>query len=471
MLNGSSIVNDKHMGKYRFLWSNAHQLFYMLGNIDSYRRYSEVPFNRADVFQVSEGNLMSCYLAEDDLTRHVEEGTLFLDPDRANQYIGEALEQCRRHRQFFEELRSADIVGLDDGKLLHFWQGIIDNYAHSAAYFRSTQEEPSRKIVATVVDTVSSQEASVLLLSPELDEINKEEVAWKELVSGGLTREKGLEHLANFSWLFQNSLTYDETLEEFDQRSKGYSPRDIRREKEEVRNQQGILLEKYPRLKGPVEILQKLAFLRPEVKACWGSTGYFATPLLREIARRKRIDFQTLLFLYRSEDVESLLETGRILTDGEVAERNLCTAYELVSGRLTSYVGQRALNLKKSVLGTKEVGLVSELKGTAARSGKVTGRVYILKVNDPEATRSFRESFTEGVLVTSMTQPNVVDVARRASAIITNEGGMLCHAAIISREFGIPCVVGTHIATQVLHDGDLVEVDADNGVVRILERA
>jgi len=51
-------------------------------------------------------------------------------------------------------------------------------------------------------------------------------------------------------------------------------------------------------------------------------------------------------------------------------------------------------------------------------------------------------------------------------AIITDEGGLTCHAAIISRELGIPCVIGTKIATKVLHDGDEVDVDADNGIIK-----
>ncbi|EKE10608.1 MAG: hypothetical protein ACD_15C00227G0001, partial [uncultured bacterium] len=67
--------------------------------------------------------------------------------------------------------------------------------------------------------------------------------------------------------------------------------------------------------------------------------------------------------------------------------------------------------------------------------------------------------------------PRFMSAIKKASAIITNEGGMTCHAAIISREFKIPCIVGTKIATQVLHDGDLVEVDADNGTVKIIEKS
>ena len=59
---------------------------------------------------------------------------------------------------------------------------------------------------------------------------------------------------------------------------------------------------------------------------------------------------------------------------------------------------------------------------------------------------------------------------KKAGGIITDEGGITCHVAITSRELGIPCIIGTKFATQVLHDGDLVEVDADKGVVRIIKR-
>ena len=74
------------------------------------------------------------------------------------------------------------------------------------------------------------------------------------------------------------------------------------------------------------------------------------------------------------------------------------------------------------------------------------------------------------ILVCPMTNPDYIPAVHLAGAIVTDEGGILCHAAIISREFQIPCIIGTKVATQVLHDGDLVEVDADHGVVRVLER-
>ena len=72
------------------------------------------------------------------------------------------------------------------------------------------------------------------------------------------------------------------------------------------------------------------------------------------------------------------------------------------------------------------------------------------------------------ILVSKATNPNVVPAMKIAGAIITDEGGITCHAAIISRELKIPCVIGTKIATQVLKDGDKVEVDANNGIIKKL---
>lgn len=105
------------------------------------------------------------------------------------------------------------------------------------------------------------------------------------------------------------------------------------------------------------------------------------------------------------------------------------------------------------------------LRGQTAYPGKVKGRVkIILKVDN-------QISFSVGrILVAGMTRPEYLSVMKKASAFITDEGGITCHAAIIAREMKKPCVIGTKIATKVLRDGDLVEVDAGKGVVRIIKR-
>ena len=72
-------------------------------------------------------------------------------------------------------------------------------------------------------------------------------------------------------------------------------------------------------------------------------------------------------------------------------------------------------------------------------------------------------------MVSQITAPELMPAIKKAIAIVTDIGGMLSHAAIISRELNIPCIIGTKIASEVLKDGDMVEVDADKGVVRIIK--
>lgn len=64
-----------------------------------------------------------------------------------------------------------------------------------------------------------------------------------------------------------------------------------------------------------------------------------------------------------------------------------------------------------------------------------------------------------------MTNPDYTILMNKACAIVTDEGGVTCHAAIVSRELGIPCIVGTKNATQILHNGDLIKVDAVQGII------
>lgn len=74
------------------------------------------------------------------------------------------------------------------------------------------------------------------------------------------------------------------------------------------------------------------------------------------------------------------------------------------------------------------------------------------------------------LLVTEMTTPDFIPAMTKAAAFITDEGGLTCHAAIIAREMKKPCVIGTKIATKILKDGDMVEVDANKGIVNVLRK-
>ena len=69
-----------------------------------------------------------------------------------------------------------------------------------------------------------------------------------------------------------------------------------------------------------------------------------------------------------------------------------------------------------------------------------------------------------------MTRPEFVPAMRKAAAIVTDEGGVTCHAAIISRELGKPCIIGTKVATKALKDGQYVDVNANHGIVKVVDK-
>jgi pyruvate,water dikinase len=108
---------------------------------------------------------------------------------------------------------------------------------------------------------------------------------------------------------------------------------------------------------------------------------------------------------------------------------------------------------------------IKEFKGQSAFKGIVRGVVKIVY-----GARQINKVKTGDIIVAPMTLPDILPAMKKAIAFVTDEGGVVCHAAIIAREMKKPCIVGTKIATQVLKDGDLVEVDANKGIVKILKR-
>lgn len=113
-----------------------------------------------------------------------------------------------------------------------------------------------------------------------------------------------------------------------------------------------------------------------------------------------------------------------------------------------------------------------EIKGTIANQGKVCGKVKVIVSgydNFDQLHHAINQMNKNDILVAETTSPELLLACQKAAAIITNQGGMLSHAAIISRELNIPCIVGTMNATNMLKDGDFVEVDAYTGIIKKLK--
>ncbi|WP_421077179.1 phosphoenolpyruvate synthase [Methanothermococcus sp. Ax23] len=145
----------------------------------------------------------------------------------------------------------------------------------------------------------------------------------------------------------------------------------------------------------------------------------------------------------RPMDIEWALESGEV--------------YMLQARPITTLGKEKKKEAKK--IG-EEIEAKILLKGIGASPGVVSGKVKILY--DIEEIDKIKEG---DILVTKMTTPDMVPAMKKASAIVTDDGGLTCHAAIISRELGTPCVVGTQKATTVLKDNMVITVDGEKGIV------
>ncbi|MBU0546494.1 hypothetical protein KKA13_04560 [Patescibacteria group bacterium] len=182
--------------------------------------------------------------------------------------------------------------------------------------------------------------------------------------------------------------------------------------------------------------------------------------ILKEIAKRNFITEKQVRFMMPREIKELLL--NNVLRAEELLSRNKLCVYYAEKDFDIVYAKDQANEILKDV--EKIINTdIAELKGDIGCPGQARGRVkIIIRAED-------MVKMEEGdILVSIATDPDIVPAMKKAAAIVTEQGGVTSHAAIVSRELNIPCVIGTKIATRVLKDGDMVEVDANTGIIRII---
>ena len=187
--------------------------------------------------------------------------------------------------------------------------------------------------------------------------------------------------------------------------------------------------------------------------------AHFTFKLLKELTKYLDYSYDDLCYLYFPEMID--IFNGKRFPKEEIEKRKKSFIVLSEVGKDTIYSGEEALKIRE-IINTAHDSQ-TELKGMCACKGKVQGRVKVILNADED------KGFSKGeILVSSMTRPEFTPLMRKAAAIITNEGGLTCHAAVVSRELGVPCIIGTKAATRILKDGDLVEVNADEGTVKKL---
>ncbi len=245
-------------------------------------------------------------------------------------------------------------------------------------------------------------------------------------------------------------------------------PRDTKKELSGLINfEKNILLQKKeiadrhklsPWLRQMFHFFGLLAYWRDERKVQIQQMNHHFEVLGKEIAGRSSLSWDEIKLL----DSRAI---DKIPVDRKLVEhyRHFFTdTYLLVlkSGKVV-HLDKKECKEVFEVIETKINSPVSEIRGMIACPGKAKGEVAI--ITKPSEFGKMKQGM---ILVTPMTRPEHLPLMKKAAAIVTDEGGITSHAAVVSRELKVPCIIGTQCASKVLKDGDLVEVNANHGVVR-----
>lgn len=197
------------------------------------------------------------------------------------------------------------------------------------------------------------------------------------------------------------------------------------------------------------------------------------TTILKEISNRINIQLSDLIMLEDKEIFEILDNDGKISDDiiNILNQRKVGFAIIWLNGNIQKVFGCESIIIQEQILKQFKISTSNDITenkkivGNIANKGKVQGIAKVLN-NYNDIYKVNRGD----IIVASMTTPDLISAMEKASGFITDEGGITCHAAILSREFDVPCVVGTIDATKKIHDGDLIELDANMGIINILKK-
>lgn len=190
-------------------------------------------------------------------------------------------------------------------------------------------------------------------------------------------------------------------------------------------------------------------------EAVYSRTEQFFRSLTTAIALKENYNAQALTCLTQQE-LELYIYNNVLPSQDILTRRFEASAILFEQGSVRLLTGPDVTKLEMKLFSTDE----TQIKGIVAFNGTAKGTCRI--IHDP-----FKEHvFNKGdILVTGMTRPEFTPFMEKAGGIVTDAGGLLCHAAITSREMKIPCIVGTEKATRVFKEGEMIEI-YDGGIVR-----
>ncbi len=456
-------------------------------------KYFKYDFGRVDVYCLK--HYAKMYWQKDFMDRLAEwVYKRYSSPIKFNKLFNLFLEKAKSLEKIYKTAKPAEILNYTNSELKKFFDKIWVAYKEFWAYGlfidafdAGFDQEEIKKIIKKYNLTI--KEASVLNTPPEMSFTSEREYSLLKIIRNlpKPPKKNFDKFLADY---VKNSPEVKKYILNFDYYKSNYAKvehiieREIIREIKQYLKDKKSLENKYNKLhnytkiqtseikriikkhnlkENPLFFFNQLTYWRECRKQINLMGIHVLNMILDAIERKTKIPKNYLKYL-NYDEIDKVLK-------GSIGLAVLKKRFEkgvLISVFGRGYnlaIGEQAIIFKNKLdkrLANKISGNI--IVGQTACHGYAKGRAkIILYKND-------FNKFKEGeILVTGMTRPEYLPVMKKAAAIVTNEGGITSHAAIISRELNKPCIIGTQNATQLIKNGDWVEVDANKGVVKIIK--
>ncbi|MFA6272374.1 MAG: PEP-utilizing enzyme [Patescibacteria group bacterium] len=241
---------------------------------------------------------------------------------------------------------------------------------------------------------------------------------------------------------------------------KGKSANRLSKKQENMEQELGLNVQE----KRVIHALRTLGFWKFERKFLNQKAHLLMDDFIQELAKRNHLSRVQASMISPKEMKDALLKNNisAELMNERIRESVVLfkgTDYQVLSGNNVKRISQ---DISRSLCVDPKIKV---LYGNTAYPGLVKG--VVKRIDEVLDLPKMKKG---DILVSTSTNPQVVPAMQKAGAIITDSGGITCHAAIVARELKVPCVIGTKVATRVLKDGDLVEVDANRGIIKKLNK-
>ena len=363
-----------------------------------------------------------------------------------------------------EEVKNADVSKLSDEELAELVEKLKKTFMHYfglaiLTIFYMDKLVTDREFLKEKVPGLSENDFSIIFKpTKSAAHFDEEHALGKlDLKDDGAVNN----HIETYGWIpciEPNDAAW--TKEDIELRKKHLHGKDYDFEK--TKKDFEALMQKLPEEQKKLAIIiNEIAYIKDFRDDVRFKATYDTAKVYKEAAERNNLNLDDVMYLIDDEIVGMLKKE---VTDfrRRIDERK--KGYIILKEKDTIKVitGDEARKLVNEIAPEKEIpDSVTEIKGIPAMKGKVTGKVVLIKSN-----ADLKRVDESSVLVACFTRPHYLMAMSRAKAIVTDDGGLTSHAAIVSREFNIPCVVGTKNVTKFVKDGETIEVDADSGIVR-----